>query len=120
MDASPLSPEKPPFDKLVAKVPRDLLQKPLGVQEGTLTASTVKKELRCDAEKLAIKLGLQPSRVSELIDAAEGDRKQQIGSILLGWVEDAGDRATVEALLRALYDTDETKTLERVVNNLGE
>lgn len=125
------SPEKLPFDKLVAKAPKDLLRRRLGAQkEGTLKIvfdaslskipSTVKQELRCHSEKFGSTLGLQPSRISDLIGAAEGDRRQQIGSILLGWVEDAGDGATVEALLKALYDVDEAKTVERVVDQLCE
>ena len=85
----------------------------------TKLPSALSRVLRCDVEKLGGYIGLPPQRVSDVISAADGDRERQIHYLLLAWVEVRRRRATVEALLRALYDADETTAIEEVAKGMS-
>ena len=128
MAACIASPTKPPFENQISGVPKYVLQRKLGLREGqtvvlnpTLTKlpSALSRVLRCDVEKLGGYIGLPPQRVSDVISAADGDRESQIHYLLLAWVEVRRRRATVEALLRALYDADETTAIEEVAKGMS-
>ena len=130
MATGPTSPDKPPFDKLIVRVPSDLLKRELGLRrEGkkevlnptfTKLPSVLSCALRCDVEKLGDYIGLPPQKVSDVITAADGDREKQIHYLLLAWVELCGEKATVEALLRALYDADDTRTIQEVAKGMSD
>ena len=120
MAAAPTSSDKPPFDILIDRVSNDLLKQALGRREGQKVVlntsffqlpSVLSRALYCGLEKLGSCIGIKSQRVSDIISAADGDREGQIRYLLLAWVEGCGEEATVEALLRGLYDADDTKAI---------
>ena len=129
MAAAPTGSDKPPFDNLIARVPIGLLKQALGLeQEGQKVVlnptfiwllSVLSRALYYGLEKLGASIGLESQQVSDVISAADGDREEQIHYLLLAWVERRGEEATVEALLRGLYDADDTKAIEEVVERMS-
>lgn len=125
MAGGPISPDKPPFDKLIDRVPSGLRERGLGLQgEGQSVVlnptfiqlpSVLSRALYCGIEKLGSCIGLPPQQVSDVISAADGDREGQTRFLLTTWAELRREKATVEALMKGLYDADDTRTIEEVV-----
>lgn len=120
---------KPPFDNLIVRVPTELRKQRLGLQQEGQKAvlnptyvelpSLLSRALHCDPEMLGACVGLKSHRVSYIISTADGEKEKQIHNLLLAWVELCGEEATVEALLRRLYDAEHTTTIEEVVEWLN-
>lgn len=124
-ERGPTSPDKPPFDKLIDRVPSDVRERGLGRQREGQDAvlnptfiqlpSVLSSALYCGIEKLGECIGLSPQQVSDVISAADRDREGQIRYLLTTWAELRGEKATVEALMKGLYDADDTRTIDEVV-----
>ena len=108
---------KPPFDTLVSAV-SDLLKVALRDRQDVFrtVAKVLRDDLQCDLRVFALTfLEVPSSMVDEL---ADGNGKIQIDSLLAKWVELLDERATVEAVLKAVYDADETVPIQKIVETL--
>lgn len=121
--------DKRPFDQLVSRIPRDLLGQPVGLrlkeaQKYSFNPalekfrSALKGGPQSNLDEFGTLLGLSTARVSEVMAAADEDRGKQIDYLLLAWVELLEEKATVEAVLRALYAADDTQVVEHLAKEL--
>ena len=113
---------KPPFDTLVNAV-ANRLKVALGDQQAVhrAVAKVLREDLssQCDLSHFAVNfLRVDPSTVDDLMSAADGNREAQIDSLLSKWVELWEERATLEAVLKAIYDADETLAIQKIVEAL--
>ena len=110
---------KPPLDTLVSAV-ANRLEVALGDQQAVhrAVAKVLREDLssQCDLSHFAVNfLRVDPSTVDSLMSAANGNREAQIDSILSKWVELWGEDATLDAVLKAIYDADETVAVQKIV-----
>lgn len=115
---------KPPFDQLVASLSPTIIKKPVCLLPvgGTSTVDDAAKKLVVVAgqpdwtpSRFGSCLGLSDARISELVpcERDEEGKANQMEEILLAWAENLGEGATVEAVLKSLYDGDESEILEK-------
>ena len=123
------SPDKQPFDRLISPIPKDLLSREIGflgegqliVQNDTLSRlpPLLLSALPCSLVEFGETLELSPQTTEDAILFAEGDKLGQINQLLLAWVGQRGEATTVEKLLKALYDADDSKTVEKVAKSIS-
>ena len=116
---------KPPFDQLVASLSPTIIKKPVCLLQvgGTSTLDDAAKKLVAvvagqpdwTPSRFGSCLGLSDARIGELAACeSDGDGKaNQMEGIILAWAENLGEGATVEAVLKSLYDEDESEILEK-------
>lgn len=121
--------DKRPFDQLVSRIPRDLLGQQVGLrlkeaQKYSFNPalekfrSALKDGPHSHLDRFGALLGLSTARVNEVMAAADEDRGKQMDYLLLAWVELFEKKATVEAVLRALYAADDTQVVEHLAKEL--
>ncbi len=119
----PRSGGKPPFDRLIAGIPEESLERSLGhVNPESPTTlqldsvvSLVWRNAKCSPQSLGENLGLSPI----VIDGIVSDYKiQQREGVIHRWIEVNGKRATLKKLLEALYHCDEIQSIRLVKDEL--
>ena len=123
------SPDKQPFDRIISFVPNDLLSRKIGyigetqqiVLNDTLAKlpSLLSSVLPCSIEEFGKTLKLSAQTMEDALSFAESDTLGQINQLLLAWVGQCDDEATVEKLLKSLHDSDDSKTVEKVAESIS-
>ena len=108
--------DETPFDKLIKSIPPDLLKESLikkrnqsfsFTHDGETFFGVITNALQCD-------LGSLPT--VRVLSEADKDREKQISFLLLASTQ---RRATLEDVMKAAYDTDDTNTLEKLAKELS-
>ncbi len=113
---------KPPFDRLIAGIPEESLERSLGhVNPESPTTlqldsvvSLVVINAKCSPQSLGENLGFSPIVIDDIVSDYSGDKIQQREGVIHRWIEVNGKRATLKKLLEALYHCDETQSIRLV------
>lgn len=114
---------KPPFDRLIAGIPQQLLESSLehvSPQQPSRWDSLISKvaaESRSSPEILGKGLGLNPATVDDVIGGCPGDNVGQKKGMVYRWIEVNRKKATLKGLLEALYSCDETELVRHINQN---
>ena len=61
-----------------------------------------------------LKLSLSPMQISAIAQAYPGQKSKQLRAVITKWIEAVESRATVQALLEGLYQSDEVQLITRI------
>ena len=119
--------QKPPFHLFVKDIPKETLEKQLGYVDPEKTnrlildpeldkmfISGVQQTAACSPGTLGENLSLSPKQIDEAIHAASGNKGLQIRNIVCKWIEANPSRATVQALMEGLWNSDDMQTLRHI------
>lgn len=107
---------KPPFDRLIAGIPQQLLDGSLGhvspqQPRSDSLISKVVMNSKCLPRSLGESLELDPTAIDDAIHEHPGDKVQQKEGMVYRWIEVKGKMATLRQLLEALYNCDDTNSI---------
>ncbi len=126
---------KPPFSRfmrLVDGIPTDILERPLELVEpeqpttwqldssspvGSVV-SQVAAKASCSPGLLGETLGLGPGAVDDVMGEFSGNAMEQREGMIRQWIEDKRERATLNALLEAFYDSDDIDSVSLALKKL--